>query len=84
MNITQSLQKWGNGTGVRLPKKVVDATHLKLNQPLKITLKGKSILLTPLPIPRDITLETLTKGVTPVQVGGEADWGMDVGVERYE
>jgi len=84
MNITRSLQKWGNGTGVRLPKKVVDAAHLKLNQPLAVSLKGKSIVLTPVNESEDITLESLVKDVTPSQVGGEADWGNDVGTERYE
>jgi antitoxin component of MazEF toxin-antitoxin module len=82
MNITQSLQKWGNGTGVRLPKKVVDAAHLKLNQPLAVSLKGKSIVLTPINEPEEVTLESLLKDVTPSQIGGEPDWGVDVGAER--
>ena len=46
MNITQSLQKWGNGTGVRIPKKVIQAAHLELNQPLVVSLQGSSIVLT--------------------------------------
>jgi len=83
-NITQSLQKWGNGTAVRLPKKVVDAAHLKLNQPPIVSLKGKSIVLTPVNEPEEVTLESLLRGVTPSQVGGETDWGAGVGAERYE
>lgn len=84
MNITQSLQKWGNGTGVRLPKKVVDAAHLKLNQPLEVSLKGRSIVLTPVDEPQKITLQSLLHGVTPAQLEGELAWGKDVGAERYE
>jgi antitoxin component of MazEF toxin-antitoxin module len=83
MQVTRSLQKWGNGTGVRLPKKVVEAAHLKLNQPLIVSLKGKSVVLTPVSEEKKITLDTLLAGVTPEQVG-EFQWGADVGAERYE
>jgi antitoxin MazE len=84
MNVTQSLQKWGNGTGVRIPKKVADAAHLHLRQQLVITLQNDSIVLTPIVEKKKQTLETLLKGVTPNMVGGEFDWGKDVGAEQYE
>jgi antitoxin MazE len=84
MNITQSLQKWGNGTGVRIPKKVMQAANVHLNQPLIVTLQGNSIVLTPQVDENRLSLEVMLKGVTPDQVGGELDWGEDVGAERYE
>ncbi|HEY1645584.1 MAG TPA: AbrB/MazE/SpoVT family DNA-binding domain-containing protein [Candidatus Saccharimonadales bacterium] len=84
MNITQSLQKWGNGTGVRIPKKVMQAAHLELNQSLIVSLQGTSIVLTPLDEPEEVNLSTLLKGVTPALVNGEMEWGHDVGAERYE
>ncbi len=81
MNITQSLQKWGNGTGVRIPKKVIEAAKLKINQPLEVTLKGKSIVLTPVDKDKDFTLESMLKGVTPENVHPAVVWGPDVGAE---
>ena len=81
MNITQSLQKWGNGTGVRIPQKVVKAAKLKINQPLEVSLKGKSIVLTPVDKDKDFTLESMLKGVTPENVHHAVDWGPDVGAE---
>ncbi len=81
MNITQSLQKWGNGTGVRIPKKVIEAAKLKINQPLEVSLKGKSIVLTPVDNDKDFTLESMLKGVTPGNVHLAVDWGPDVGAE---
>lgn len=83
MNITLSLQKWGNGTGVRIPKKVVQAAKLHINQPLSVVLQDDSIVLTPVK-DSELTLESMLRGVTPDQVGGELDWGEDVGAERYE
>lgn len=81
MNITQSLQKWGNGTGVRIPKKVVEAAKIKINQPLEVSLKGKSIVLTPVDKDEEFTLEKMLEGVTPENIQPAVDWGPDVGAE---
>ena len=81
MNITQNLQKWGNGTGVRIPKKVVEAARIKINQPLEISLQGKSIVLTPVDNDKNFTLESMLKSVTPENVHPSVEWGPDVGVE---
>ena len=81
MNLTRSLQKWGNGTGVRIPKKVVDAAKLKINQPLEVSLRGKSIVLTPVDQDKEFTLEKMLEGVTPENIHPMVDWGPDVGAE---
>ncbi|MDP3992914.1 MAG: AbrB/MazE/SpoVT family DNA-binding domain-containing protein [bacterium] len=82
MNITQSLKKWGNGQGVRLPKQVVAAARLGENSRLEISLRGRSIVLTP--VSEEHTLEAMLAGVTPEAVGGEFDLGTDVGAERID
>ncbi len=81
MNITQDLQKWGNSTGIRIPKKVMNAAKLKQNQTMSISLQNDSIVLTPLKQQKEITLDSMLKGVTPELVGGEFGWGQDVGAE---
>ncbi|MGH7234169.1 MAG: AbrB/MazE/SpoVT family DNA-binding domain-containing protein, partial [Candidatus Saccharimonadales bacterium] len=78
---TQSLQKWGNSSGVRLPKKIIDAAKLKDQQLLTVSLKGRSIVLTPVKTTKALTLKEMLKGVTPKNVHGEFDWGLDVGAE---
>ena len=84
MEITRSLQKWGNGRGVRIPQKVVQAANLRISQPLIVSLQGTSIVLTPVINKDDLTLESMLEGVTPDLVAGELNWGEDVGVEKYE
>lgn len=84
MEITQSLQKWGNGRGVRIPKKVVQAAKISINQPLAISIQGTSIVLTPIINDNELTLESMLKGVTPSLVSGELNWGEDIGAEKYE
>lgn len=81
MNVTQDLQKWGNSTGIRIPKKVMNAAKLKVNQTMAISLQNDSIVLTPLKDQEEITLDSMLKGVTPEMIGGEFDWGQDVGAE---
>lgn len=78
---TQSLQKWGNSAGVRLPKKVIKAAKLKIDQQLVVSLKGQSIILTPIQPDDDFTLKKMLEGVTPENAHGEIDWGPDAGAE---
>lgn len=81
MNITQDLQKWGNSTGIRIPKKVMDAAKLLPNQSMAISLHNNTIVLTPLRENESITLDSMLNGVTPEMVSGEYDWGQDKGAE---
>lgn len=82
MKITQSLEKWGNSQGIRLPKKVIKAARLKISQDLAISLRGRAIILTP--VKDQVSLKRLLAGVTRDKVGGELDWSQDIGAERYE
>jgi antitoxin MazE len=84
MNITQSIQKWGNGTGVRIPQKVLKAANLHVNQSLNVSIQDNAIVLTPIKESAGLTLEAMMEGVTPQLVGGEVDWGEEIGLEHYE
>lgn len=84
MNITQDLQKWGNSSGVRIPKKIIDAAKLQPNQTLEITINGKSIVLTPVETNKEYTLEAMLEGITPDMNNIEVDWGEDIGAERID
>jgi antitoxin MazE len=81
MDITQTLKKWGNGQGVRLPKKVMRAAKIELDAELKVSLKGRSIVLTPVGESNNLT--AMLSGVTPRDIGGEQNWGVDVGAEAH-
>ena len=79
MLATQHIQKWGNSAGIRLPKKILEAAHLRLGQVVAIDLRGSSIVLTPVEragtTTRQLpTLEALLDGVTPSQVGTEIEY----------
>jgi antitoxin MazE len=80
---TQSLQKWGNSTGIRIPKKVIEKARLKTGEELSVSVQGKSIVLTPVKKTKSFTLKDMLKGVTPEDVGGEYDWSAPVGKEIW-
>jgi antitoxin MazE len=83
MKITQQTQEWGNSTGIRIPKKVLQVVKWKNDQEVFIDVKGSSIVLTP--VKKDAqklpTIDQLLEGVTPGNVHPAVDWGPDVGRE---
>lgn len=83
MKITQTTQDWGNSTGVRLPKKVLQTVKWQHNQPFTIDVQGRSLILTPLKSveSESISIEELLDGVTPDMIHGEVDWGANRGKE---
>ncbi len=81
MNITLSLQKWGNSKGVRLPKKILEEANFKEGQEFSLHLRGTELVLTPMLKVEPITLKSILRDATPERVGGELDWGPDVGQE---
>ena len=46
---TTKLRKIGNSAGINLPKKVVDALHLKLGEDLHLTVKGDCLIIRKIP-----------------------------------
>jgi antitoxin MazE len=84
MRITQTLGKWGNGTGLRLPKKVLERANIQPDQELEVTIEGRSIVLTPVDAPERITIDEMLEGATREIVGGEFGWGADIGREQID
>lgn len=86
MRVTQHIQKWGNGTGIRLPKKLLDEANLRPGQSVRIDLSGASIVLTPVKDDTDRlpNLAELLRGVSPEKVGGEYHWRADQGYEKVD
>ena len=83
MKLTQTTQDWGNSTGIRLPKKVLQTVRWEHNQVVTIDVQGQSLVLSPVKelVSEAIRIEELLEGVRPQEVGGETDWGAELGVE---
>lgn len=85
MKITQKAQEWGNSTGIRLPKKVLQAAKWQPHQEVIIDIKGRSVVLTPIkPTKKDLlSLDELLQAITPENLHDEVDWGSPVGKEIW-
>ena len=78
----RALQKWGNSTGVRIPKDVLgkakvsegDAVEFEVTSPGVIVLRA---------VHRKPTLDDLLKGMTPKNQHAELDWGRPTGDEVW-
>lgn len=82
MDSIQTLQRWGNSSGIRLSKQILKAANLYDNQRVIITVQDGTIVLSPVK-EQKLTLKDLLLGVTPEMVSGEMGWGEDVGAEIY-
>lgn len=44
---TTQIKKWGNGSGILLPKTVLDMLSIKTNDPVEISVDDENIIISP-------------------------------------
>lgn len=81
MKTQTKVKKWGNSLAIRLPGSVADAAGMVDDTDVVITQVGNKLTIEP--NQPEMTIEQMFEGVTPEMVGGEIDWGPDVGRERW-
>ena len=68
------VKKWGKSAAVRIPDSVLDAAHIRLDQPVNVREEGGRIVIEPLH-PMHYDLDALLAGITgenrhdPVEMG---------------
>ena len=68
--LQQSLKKWGNNLGLRLPADIVRKAHLAENQSVSLSVVKGKIVIAPLS-QKTQTLEERLEQFDPKQHGGE-------------
>jgi len=81
MNAT--IQKWGNGLALRLPKVLADEVHIRAGAQVELVPTREGLLLKPKG-KRRYRLSELVAGITPENVHPETNWGPSVGRELPE
>ncbi|OGL38495.1 hypothetical protein A3J32_00405 [Candidatus Saccharibacteria bacterium RIFCSPLOWO2_02_FULL_46_7] len=81
MRTTTKVKKWGNSLAIRLPGSVANAAGIADDTDVVITQVGNKLTIES--NQPEMTIEQMFEGVTPEMVGGEIDWGPDVGRERW-
>lgn len=77
---TQHVKKWGNSLAVRIPKSYADEARLEEGALVKITLKGRKLVIEP---ERKITLKDMLAAISPDNLHSETDSGDAVGAEVW-
>ncbi|MCL2019959.1 MAG: AbrB/MazE/SpoVT family DNA-binding domain-containing protein [Oscillospiraceae bacterium] len=74
-----SVNRWGNGWGIRLPKEFVENANINENSQVKASMTEKGLLITH--ERKHIPLAERFKNYTGDYKGEIIDWGEDVGGE---
>lgn len=69
--VTLDIKRWGNNLGVRLPAAIAREADLHTDQSVRVTVKGKQIIITPV-VDEALTLEQRLANFDPARHGGEA------------
>lgn len=76
------VKKWGNSAAVRIPASVLEAAHVRLDQPVDVREEGGRIVIEPLH-PAQYDLDTLVGAITDENRHGSVDMGKPIGNEVW-
>jgi antitoxin MazE len=74
------VKKWGNSASVRIPVSVMEATQLKLDDPVEVRVDAGRIIIEPVRT-QIFALDELLAGISPENLHAEVDFGAPVGKE---
>jgi antitoxin MazE len=76
------VKKWGNSAAVRIPASVLEAAHVRLDQPVDVREEGGRIIIEPLQ-PAHYDLDALVAGITDDNRHGPVETGKPAGKEVW-
>ena len=76
------LKQWGNSLGLRLPAAVAKAANLRVDQRVRVSVKGRQVVITPVAAD-PLTLEQRLALFDPARHGGEVMAAPRMGAERW-
>lgn len=80
--MTHTVKRWGNSLALRLPKDFIQTLGLDEGSQVEMTLEEGKLVIAPRNMRLEKLLEALESYGQP-DPHGEADWGDDVGKERF-
>ena len=81
--MTTTVQKWGNSSGVRIPKAVLDETFINLNDEVDVFAENNKIIISKTRKRSRVPLAERLKDYKGDYKFEEADWGPPVGREIW-
>ncbi len=81
-SIETAVAKWGNSTGVRIPRKVAEQANLREGDQVSVEVEGPGVIVVRA-VKKEVTLDSLVSQITPKNRHGETDWGSPQGHEVW-
>ncbi len=81
-NIETAIAKWGNSTGIRIPKAVAERAELHEGDAVEIAAEGPGVIIVRA-VKRELRLADLVSRITPKNRHSEEDWGARQGREIW-
>jgi len=81
--LIRNLARWGNSTGIRIPKEIVERANLREGDAVHFEVEGPGVLVIRALHNAEPTLEQLVSQVTPKNRHDETDWGKPRGNEVW-
>lgn len=78
------IQKWGNSNGIRIPKHILKAVSMDVNDTVEITSEEGKIIIRKHERMKHVTLAERLKNDSGDYVFEECNWGAPVGNEAAE
>lgn len=78
-----TIQKWGNSSGIRLPKPLLQELHLDNGTEVELERVGDGIMMYPRRPTREETLDLLLERISPENMHGPELFGDEVGGEAW-
>ncbi|MEO8407151.1 MAG: AbrB/MazE/SpoVT family DNA-binding domain-containing protein [Oxalobacteraceae bacterium] len=77
-----TIQQWGNSLAVRIPSAVARSAHFSVGQPVELTVKDSTVVVTPIGVPK-LTLAQKVALFDPAIHGGEVMATDRIGAEVF-
>ena len=78
-----TIQKWGNSSGIRIPKSLLQELHLDNGTEVELERVGDGIMMYPRRPTREETLDLLLERISPENMHGTELFGEEVGGEAW-
>jgi antitoxin MazE len=80
--MTVTIKKWGNSAAIRIPAAVLEATRLRLDEPVEIRVDEGRIVIEPIRA-KTYDINELINQITPENRHELIEWGPPVGKEIW-
>ncbi|SCZ80868.1 AbrB/MazE/SpoVT family DNA-binding domain-containing protein [Acidaminobacter hydrogenoformans] len=78
-----TINKWGNGQGIRIPKTILELLGINVNDAVEIEIEDNKIIISKLEVNKELYLDDLFKDYHDAYKPSLVEWGKPQGDEQW-